>query len=64
MKKEVIRRKFLKLRIKQYSYSKCKTQLKEEYEYNTLIRTLKRWQKRFSKEDSWNLTSSSSAIKK
>ena len=55
MKKEIIRKEFLKLRIKQYSYSKCKTQLKELYGYAVSIRTLKRWQKRFSKEDSWNL---------
>jgi len=55
MKKEIIRKEFLKLRIKQYSYSKCKTQLKELYEFNVSIRTLKRWQKRFSKDDSWNL---------
>lgn len=43
------------MRIKQYSYTKCKTQLKELYEFNVSIRTLKRWQKRFSKDDSWNL---------
>src|SRR3990167_4323915 len=55
MKKEVIRREFLKLRIKQHSYAECKTQLKELYEFNVNIRTLKRWQKRFSKDDSWNL---------
>ncbi len=54
MKKEIIRKEFLKLRIRQYSYSKCKTQLKETYGYSISIRTLKRWQKRFSKED-WNL---------
>lgn len=55
MKKEIIRKEFLKLRIKQYSYLKCKTQLKELYGYSVSIRTLKRWQKRFSKDDSWNL---------
>ena len=55
MKKELIRKEFLKLRIKQYSYSKCKTQLKETFGYSVNIRTLKRWQKRFSKDDSWNL---------
>jgi len=54
MKKEIIRKEFLKLRIKQYSYSKCKTQLKETYGFSISTRTLKRWQKRFSKED-WNL---------
>ena len=41
--------------MKQHSYLKCKTQLKELYEFNVNIRTLKRWQKRFSKDDSWNL---------
>ena len=55
MKKEVIRKEFLKLRIKQYSYTKCKTQLKEAYGISISTRTLKRWQKRFSKDDSWNL---------
>lgn len=58
MKKEIIRKEFFKLRIKQYSYSKCKTQLKEAYGFSTSIRTLKRWQKRFSKED-WNLIDNS-----
>ena len=55
MKKEIIRKEFLRLRIKQYSYSKCKTQLKDLYGYSVNIRTLKRWQKRFSKDYSWNL---------
>lgn len=64
MKKETIRREFLKLRIKQYSYSKCKTQLKELYEFNVSIRTLKRWQKRFAKDDSWNLIDESRKPKK
>ena len=64
MKKEIIRREFLKLRIKQYSYLKCKTQLKELYEFNVSIRTLKRWQKRFSKDDLWNLIDESRKPKK
>src|SRR3989344_1508825 len=55
MEKGIIRREFLKLRIKQYSYSRCKKQLKDTYGYSVDIRTLKRWQKRFSKDDSWNL---------
>lgn len=59
MKKEIIRKEFLKLRIKQYSYLKCKTQLKELHGYSVSIRTLKRWQKRFSKDDSWNLIDNS-----
>src|SRR3989338_6762730 len=59
MKKEIIRKEFLKLRIRQCSYSKCKTQLKDLYGYSVSIRTLKRWQKRFSKENSWSLIDAS-----
>ena len=55
MKKDIIRREFLKLRIKQCSYSQCKKQLKDIYGYLVDIRTLKRWQKRFSKEENWSL---------
>jgi len=55
MKKEIIRREFFKLRIKQKSYSKCQFILKEELRYSVSIRTLKRWQKRFSQEDIWDL---------
>ncbi len=59
MKKELIRKEFIKLRIRQYSYQKCKTQLKETHGYPVSIRTLKRWQKRFNKDDSWNLIDNS-----
>ncbi len=55
MEKGIIRREFFKLRMKQYSYSRCKKQLKATYGYSASIRTLKRWQQRFSKEDDWNL---------
>ena len=55
MEKDIIRREFLKLRIKQFSYLRCKEQLKEMYGYSVSTRTLKRWQQRFSKDDSWNL---------
>jgi len=55
MKKDIIRREFFKLRLKQKSYSQCKKILKEEYSYPVSIRTLKRWQKKFSEDDSWNL---------
>ena len=54
MKKEEIRREFLKLRLKQNSYSKCKRILENKYKYLVDIRTLKRWQKRFNVEDHWN----------
>lgn len=59
MEKGIIRREFLKLRIKQYSYSRCKKQLKDTYGYSASIRTLKRWQQRFSKEEDWNLLDNS-----
>lgn len=55
MKKEIIRREFFKLRLKQKSYSKCKVVLKKEFGYSVSIRTLKRWQKRFSEEEIWDL---------
>ena len=54
MKKEIIRREFFKLRLKQKSYSKCKIALKDTYDYSVSIRTLKRWQQRLEKGD-WNL---------
>lgn len=54
MKKEEIRREFIKLRIKQNSYLKCQRILREKYNYFVHIRTLKRWQQRFNKEKSWN----------
>lgn len=59
MKKEIIRREFFKLRIKQKSYSKCQIILKDEYSYSVSIRTLKRWQKRFSQEEIWDLKDNS-----
>ena len=55
MKKEIIRREFFKLRLKQKSYSKCKVILKGEYGFSVSVRTLKRWQKRFSEEEIWDL---------
>ena len=64
MKKGIIRREFFKLRIKQKSYSKCQVILKEEYNYSVSIRTLKRWQKRFSQEEIWDLKDYSRKPKK
>lgn len=59
MKKDIIRREFLKLRLKQKSYCQCKKILKEEYDYSASIRTLMRWQKRFSREEIWDLKDNS-----
>ena len=55
MKKEVIRREFLKLRLSQQSYSQCCHILEERFSYKVHIRTLKRWQQRFSQSSDWDL---------
>ncbi len=55
MKKELIRKEFLKLRLSQQSYSKCEGILEDKFSYKVSIRTLKRWQYRFSNDDEWNL---------
>lgn len=54
MKKEIIRREFFKLRLKQKSYLQCQKILRVEYSYPVSIRTLKRWQQRLETGD-WNL---------
>lgn len=58
MKKEIIRRGFLKLKLEGYSYSKCKAILGKQYEPRYDIRSLKRWWKRFNKGN-WNLRDNS-----
>jgi len=63
MKKDIIRREFFKLRIKQKSYSKCQIILKEQYNYSVSIRTLKRWQNSFSQNEKWNLRDNSTRPK-
>lgn len=54
MKKEEIRREFFKLKIKGFSYSKCRMILKAKHDYEVSIRTLKRWNKRLD-EGIWDL---------
>lgn len=58
MKKEVIRREFLKLKLNGFSYARCKEMLYEEYDFKVSIITLKRWWKRFNKGN-WNLRDNS-----
>lgn len=55
MKKEEIRREFLKLRIAGHSYSQCRFIIKTKYQYETTLRTLKRWSARFNNQKAWNL---------
>ena len=58
MRKDIIRREFLKLKLKGYSYKECKDILFSEYELRVSILTLKRWYKRFNEGD-WNLKDNS-----
>lgn len=54
MEKENIRKEFLKLKTKGFSYSQSKKILKGRFNYAVSIRTLKRWVKRLDKGD-WDL---------
>lgn len=54
MKKEIVRREFLKLKIKGFSFSECQRKLKDNLEEDFSIITLKRWWKRFN-GGKWNL---------
>ena len=47
-----IRREFIHLKFR-YSYSKCKKIIKQKFDYDVSIETLKRRLKRFKKEDNW-----------
>ena len=51
MKKEEIRKEFLKLKNKGHSYSQCKNILNVKYNFETTTRTLKRWVKRLDAGD-------------
>jgi len=55
MKKYQIRRKFIKLKLKEYSFKKCREILLEQFEVEFSIRTLKRWWKRFNEDGRWDL---------
>lgn len=54
MKKHVIRREFLKLKIKGKSYKEYKGLLKEKFNVEFTIRTLRNWWSRFNATD-WDL---------
>lgn len=62
MKKEIVRREFLKWKIKGVSYSDCQKKIKEELEGEFTILTLKRWWKRFNKTK-WDLKDKSTKPK-
>lgn len=54
MNKEEARKIFIKLRLKQLKFKKCKDILENKYKYLVSIRTLNRWQQRFEKEEIWD----------
>ncbi|MBW2976917.1 DDE-type integrase/transposase/recombinase [Candidatus Woesearchaeota archaeon] len=54
MKKEEIRKEFIKLKNKGHSYAQCQIILKAKYNYSANTRTLKRWIKRLD-QDLWDL---------
>jgi putative transposase len=54
MKKEEIRREFIKLKTKGFSYFQCKKILKGRFDYNVSKRTLQRWVKRLD-SGNWDL---------
>lgn len=63
MKKEELRKEFIKLKNKGHSYAQCKTIIKAKHDYNITTRTLKRWIKRLDSEE-WDLRDISRRPKK
>lgn len=55
MKKEEIRKKFFKLKLKGHSYNQCRKILIIKYKFDVTNRTLKRWMKKLDIEDTWDL---------
>lgn len=58
MDKDILRREFLKLKIKGLSYADCKRVLRAQFEFQVCIKTLKRWFQRFELGN-WDLRDSS-----
>jgi len=58
MKKDVIRREFLKHKLQDHSYKRCQEFLEQQCKRRFGIRTLKRWWKRFNQGD-WDLRDAS-----
>ena len=54
MKKEIIRREFLKLKLGGLPYKECQDYIRKVFEEDYCMRTLKYWKKRFEQGD-WNL---------
>lgn len=54
MQKELLRREFFKLKNQGFSYAKCKTIIRAQFEQEISVRTLKRWISRLDK-GGWDL---------
>ena len=63
MKRHTKRKEFLKIRIKGLSYKQCQIELKEKFDIEASIPTLKRWWKKFDTTD-WDLQDKSQRPKK
>ena len=64
MRKHLIRREFIKLRIKSKSNKECEEILKDDYGVQFNRRTLRGWWKRFKEDDNWDLRDTSQKPKK
>ncbi len=51
MEKELIRKEYFKLRIKEHTNNQCRKILFAKYNYSVDIRTLRRWTKRFNESE-------------
>lgn len=59
MDKAIIRREFLKLKIKDISYSNCQKIILKRFNVFNTIKTYKNWWKRFKEDNNWNLKDTS-----
>ena len=55
MKKEEIRKKFFKLKLKGHSYNQCRKILFAKYNYEVHNRTLQRWMHKLDNSNKWDL---------
>jgi len=58
MKKEEVRKEFFKLKIRGFSYAKCRILLHSQFDYVVSVRTLKRWSHRLDQKG-WDLCDTS-----
>lgn len=59
MKKHIVRKEFIKLRIKGKTNKECEKIIRDNYGWRYDRRTLRRWWKRFNEDDNWDLRDTS-----